>query len=170
MIASDAPPPIVAAGEAVADAQTPSGSALAARGREPIVWPTWPPRLSLVPCCSNPCPRPPGTLLRYIFAWAYLTLDASTWVLPLRHQSDAVFRAIVLACRSLRSGCQGFDYMTLDPELHGREYLTITALALVDDVEDYLADMNADHPDDEYPVAPLDPDHRRPPSARAGHG
>jgi hypothetical protein len=127
--------------------------------------PRWPPPLSLIPSRLDPEPQPPGTALRIVFGWAYLTMPAWVWGLPIRQQSDAVFRAICQACRCYTPGCQGFDYMALDPVLHGHEYCTITALADVD-VEDFIASMH-DDPDDDYPVAKFDPDRRRPP--RAGH-
>ena len=132
---------------------------------QPDARPRWPPPLSLIPSRPDPEPQPRGTALRIVFGWAYLTMPAWVWNLPLRQQSDEVTRAVCKACRCYTPGCQGFDYMTLDPVLHGHEYLTITALAEVD-VEDFIADMH-DDPDDDYPVAKFDPDRRRPP--RAGH-
>ena len=136
-----------------------------AAAAQPDARPRWPPPLSLIPSRPDPEPQPPGTALRIVFSWAYLTMPAWVWNLPIRQQSDAVTRAVCQACRCYTPGCQGFDYMTLDPVLLGPEYCTITALAMVD-ADDLIADMHTD-PDDDFPVAKFDPDRRRPP--RTGH-
>jgi hypothetical protein len=160
------------------DACPPPAPGKPADAPRPIVWPCWPPQLSLVPSSPNPRSQPSGTALRNAFTWAYQTLDAWVWDLPLRGQSDAVLRAVAKACLSFRPGCAGFDYMTINPEAHGREYSTIAALANLaagdeGELADFLAKTHAivlgDGYDD-YPAARLDPNGRRPPSARAGHG
>lgn len=158
------------------DACPPPAPGKPADAPRPIVWPCWPPQLSLVPSSPNPRSQPSGTALRNAFTWAYQTLDAKVWDLPLRGQSDAVIRAVAKACLSFRPGCAGFDYMTIDPQAHGREYSTIAALANLAagderELADFLAESHAivlNDGYDDYPAGRLDPDGRRPP--RVGPG
>ena len=125
-------------------AQPPTGVAAAAAAPRPIVWPCWPPQLSLVPSSPNPAVPALGNGAAQRL---YLGLPDPRCLgvdLPLRRLSDAVIRAVAKACLSFRPGCAGFDYMTINPEAHGREYSTIAALAnLAAGDEGELADFLA---------------------------
>ena len=88
--------------DASAEPRTPPGSA----DQKPISRPRWPPPLSLIRSRPDPEPQPPGTALRIVFGWAYLTMPAWVWNLPLRQQSDEVTRAVCKACRCYTPGCK----------------------------------------------------------------
>jgi hypothetical protein len=95
------------------------------------------------------------------------------WELPPRQQSDEILRAVAEVCRSMPIPCHGLDYMAADPDRHRGEFMTITALAdLATDPAElarFIADVNREFVDDDFPAARLDPDGRRgrPRSCRA---
>lgn len=126
----------------------------------------WPPPPLPPPSRSQPAPEPPLTVLRAAFHFAYMTLPAHVWSLPLRQQSDEVLRAVIRACRCITPNSHGLEYMRLDPEKHRGEYYTIMALASVD-ADDWLDDLHRLYPDDPYPAQALDPDGRW--GKEAGH-
>jgi hypothetical protein len=130
---------------------------------------TWayPPLEDIPPGPPEAVPCPPLHALRTAFDWAYLSLPAYVWSLPLRQQSDEVLRAVAMAIRSLSPGCHTFRRMARDPDQHLGEYLCLRALMSVD-IEDYLADLHREHPDDPFPAQYLDPDGRWPPGTVAG--
>ena len=120
----------------------------------------WPPRDNPPPFTLNSASASRLVLLRALFHHAYATLPDWVWCLPLPQQSDEVLRAVARVARSYTR--EGIERLAAKHGLEGGEYAIVCAFAnLGDDIEALLCELHADHPDDDFLAAVLDPDGRR---------
>jgi hypothetical protein len=99
-------------------------------------------------------------LLRALFNHAYATLPDWVWCLPRPQQSDEILRAVARVAQSYTP--KGLERVAAEYGVHPGEYAIVCALAnLGDDIEDFLREFRADHPNHPFLAAMVDPDERQ---------
>jgi hypothetical protein len=120
----------------------------------------WPPRDNPPVFTLNSASASRLVLLRALFHHAYATLPEWVWCLPLPQQSDEVLRAVARVAQSYTR--KGIERLAAKYGLEGGEYAIVCALAnLGDDIEAFLCEFRADHPDHPFLAAMIDPDERQ---------